>query len=68
MNDSSEETVSIDLTNELSDIFALYQGVFPAKISVEIRLERTPAGGVDGGIGGSIQQWRVSGEEINVTN
>jgi hypothetical protein len=67
MNDDSEEAVIIDLTQELSDIFALYQGVLPSEISVEIQLERSPTGGVEGTIGGSIKQWKVAGEEITVT-
>jgi hypothetical protein len=64
MNDGSEAPVSIDLTDELSDLLSQYQGVLPAESFVEIRLEKTPVGGVDGSIGGSISKWTVvSGEE-----
>jgi hypothetical protein len=64
MNDDSEEAVTIDLSNELSDLLSLYQGVLPPESSVTIRLERNPVGGVDASIDGSISKWEVGGEVV----
>jgi hypothetical protein len=68
MNDDSEEAVTVDLTNELSDILSLYQGVLPQETSVVIRLERIPVDGTEGGITGSLIGWKVEGVEIITVN
>jgi hypothetical protein len=64
MNDDSEETVSVDLTKELSDILSQNQGVLPQKTSVVIRLDRVSVDEAGDGITGSLLGWKV--EEIGI--
>jgi hypothetical protein len=67
MNNGSGEAVTVDLTQNLSDILFQYRGVLPTKTSVVIRMERTSVGGIEGGVTGSILEWTVEeGETITV--
>jgi uncharacterized lipoprotein YbaY len=68
MNDGDEETLSIDLTNDLSALLSRYQGALPPESSLTIRLDNNPGGSINGSVGGSISQWKVDEEEIIVTN